>query len=191
MKKLLFCLLFGLVTGLYANTGIQGVYWDMPYTKLLLEKKVIENNMKGYKILQEKDVNTFYCFDEKLNNLKFIVISKSTNKNINKFSKIQKKTVIYFDKILKKESINEYVISQRLYAPEELTPYLFLVDESLKYKNNEKSNFIDYIKKANIKKKIAKGKIQICQSTENTIAFIFENIIENENFIILLPHKGE
>jgi len=185
MKKLLFCLLFGLVTGLYANTGIQDVYWDMPYTKLLLEKKVIEDEMTNVKVLIEtnKDNKYIYFFDASTDKLKeILIIGNSTKQFKNKV-----KTIYFTNYRYEKKSLLEVkgIKCNNL----EIYPYLLFMEQVNNYFNQKSGLFNEIInEKLN---KSPKGEIQICQSTENTIAFIFENIIENENFIILLPHKGE
>lgn len=191
MKKLLFCLLFGLVTGLYANTGIQDVYWDMPYTKLLLEKKVIEDEIQykteTIKVLIEskKKESYVYFFDKTTDKLKLII---TNTKNIKYFKKNIKIEFFTTYANYNKREISD--VSNFKCNNNFIKPYLIFIEELLKGKESEYLNtVISQYQEENIKEK-AKGKIQIC-NIENTNAVIFENIIENENFIILLPYKGE
>lgn len=90
MKKLLFSLLFGLVTGLYANTGYKNYYWRMPEQKAIVTQNLIKcatnkYNNKQINIYYDKD-NTdllFFC-DESLD----FIIRKSTNYKNTKINEV-------------------------------------------------------------------------------------------------------
>lgn len=97
MKKLLFCLLFGLVTGLYANTGYKNYYWRMPEQKAIVTQNLIKgdsckHNNKQINIYYEKG-NTdllFFC-DESLD----FIVRTNTDYKESKINEVFIKSEIF------------------------------------------------------------------------------------------------
>lgn len=185
MKKKILFLLILLNCFLSFATGLKNVYWDMPYNKLLIEKPVVENSMKlggiTYEILEERSQkeNIYYIFLFKKLNMIIIDTTKPQ-----KYIK-EKKCVdlIYDDTSYEADYLIENT-PQKYNCAHHIKKYLLMVDECYDYLG-ECSSYINQMKEKNIKE--SKIKISIYQSTENTKAFVFENIIKDETFMVLLP----
>jgi hypothetical protein len=185
MKKIILSLILFLnLFCVFAETGIKNVYWQMPYDKLLMEKKVFEDKMvyagDEIKILTEKNNDyVFYLFyKEKLFS---IIIDTDSKKYIKEKKCIE---LIYNDRMYGSRYFENQMLPVEYITGIDISKYLFYMEESCDY-IDDVSRFFDTIKEKNIKK--SKVKIAIYQSTPETKAFVFENIIKDETFIVLLP----
>jgi hypothetical protein len=173
-------------------TGIKNVYWEIPYDKLLFEKQVVEDSCyleEKIKILQEniKDESIYYLFTKNNELFSIIVNTKKDYEYIKNKTNAQN----YLSSLnYKRDFLSNLSTNWGFISNEEISPYFVLLIECNNYLNNsEGSGYFNALKEKNISKEDAKSSVTIYQSTPETKAFVFENVIENENFIILLPSK--
>lgn len=193
MKKIILSLILLFNVFCVFATGINKVYWRMPYDKLMFEKQVVEVSAffedESFKILQEnKNSESIYYLFRKYDN-KLISIIINTKKDY-KYIKNRTDAQAYFSNLnYTREFLSNLSIQWGYISSEEIIPYFVLLKECDNYFSTDGSNYFNSMKEKNIQKADAKSSITIYQSTPETKAFVFENVIENESFIILLPSK--
>lgn len=191
MKKIILSLILLFNVFCVFATGINKVYWRMPYDKLMFEKQVVEGSAffedESFKILQEnKNSESIYYLFRKYDN-KLISIIINTKKDY-KYIKNRTDAQAYFSNLnYTREFLSNLSIQWGYISSEEIIPYFVLLKECDNYFSTDGSSYFNSMKEKNIQKADAKSSVTIYQSTPETKAFVFENVIENENFIILLP----